>query len=88
MWPELVLTMTYIKNSGLKKALSNNFSLHKIYFYKKLDLSYVQILGSTIYIFLWKKKCIIKLEKWVSQILRETLVDFNKYTIYRVHIKD
>lgn len=80
--------MTYIKNNHLIKVLVNNLSLYKTHFYKKSSFSHLQILGSIIYIFLHKEKCIIKLEKWVLQILKRILIGFNRYIIYKIHIKD
>ena len=88
LWPELVLAMTYIKNIRPTRALANNISPHKAYFYKQLDLSHLQILGSTVYVLLHKEERSIKLEKWAPQALKEILVSFDKRTIYRVHIKD
>lgn len=41
LWPELVLAITYIKNSYSTKVLANNFSPNKVHFYEKSDLSYV-----------------------------------------------
>lgn len=45
LWPELVLAMTYIKNSCPTKTLTNNLSPHKANFREKAELSYVQILS-------------------------------------------
>lgn len=56
LWIELVLAMTYIKNSWPIKALADTLSFYKTYFYKKPDLSYLQILGSIVYILLQNKK--------------------------------
>lgn len=88
LWPKLVLIMTYIKNSRLIKALANDLNLHKAHFYEKPDLSHVQILGSVVYILLYEEERIIKSVKWVRQALRETLVSFNGYMIYKIYIKN
>ena len=88
LWPELILAMTYIKNSRPTRALANNLNFHKTHFHKKPDLSHLRILGSTIYVLLYKKKRSIKSEKWASQVLRGTLVGFDGHTIYKVYIKD
>lgn len=40
LWSELVLVMTYIKNSHLIKAL-DNLSPHEVHFYKQLSLTYL-----------------------------------------------
>lgn len=63
LWLELVLSITYIKNSHPIKAIANNLSSHKAHFYKKLDLLYLQILDTIIYLLLHEEKCIIKSEK-------------------------
>lgn len=64
LWPELVLAMTYIKNSRPTRALANNLSPHKAHFYEKPDLSHLQILGSTVYILLHEEKHSMKSEKY------------------------
>lgn len=63
LWPKLMLAMTYIKNSRLTRALADNLTYHKAHFYKKLDLSHLQILGSIVYILLHKEKHLMKSEK-------------------------
>lgn len=63
LWPELVLAMTYIKNSRPIRALANNLSPYKTYFCKKPDLSQVQILGTTVYVLFYEEECTMKLEK-------------------------
>ena len=88
LWPELVIAITYIKNSRPTRVLANNQSPHEAHFHKKADLSYLQILGSNVYILLHKEKPSMNLEKWASQVLRGILVGFDGHTIYRVHIKD
>lgn len=88
LWLELMLVITYIKNSRLTKVLANNLSPHKAHLYKNLDLLHLQILGSTIYIFLYEEEQTKKSEKWASQALREILIDFNRYIIYKIYIKD
>ncbi len=88
LWPELVLAMTYIKNSRPTRALANDLSPHKAHFREKPDLSHVRILGSTVYVLLHEEERTIKLEKWALRALRGTLVGFDGHTIYRVHIKD
>lgn len=41
LWLELVLAMTYIKNSCSTRVLANDLSLHKAHFHEKPDLSHV-----------------------------------------------
>lgn len=88
LWPELVLAMTYIKNSRPTRALANNLSPHEAHFHEKPDLAYLRILGSTVYVLLHEEERSMKSEKWVPRALRGTLVGFDGHTIYRVHIKD
>lgn len=88
LWPELVLAMTYIKNSRPTRALANNLSPHEAHFHEKPDLSHLRILGSTVYVLLHEEERSMKSEKWAPRALRGTLVGFDGHTIYRVHIKD
>lgn len=88
LWSELVLTIIYIKNSCLTKTLAINLSLYEAHFHKKSDLLYLQILGHTIYILLYKEKHPIKLKRWALRALKRILVGFNGYTIYKAYIKD
>lgn len=62
LWPELVFTITYVKNNWPTKAVQN-LSPHKVYTYKLPDLSHFQVLGSIIYIFLYKEEQKLKSEK-------------------------
>ncbi len=82
------MAITYIKNSQPTSVLANNLSLYKAHFYKKSDLSNLQILSSTIYILLHKEKHSKKSKKWTSQVLKRILVDFNRYKIYKIYFKD
>ena len=88
LWPELVLAMTYIKNNRPKRALAFNISPYKAQFYEQLDLSYLQILGSIVYVLLHEEERLMKSEKWAPQALKRTLVGFDGCTIYRVYIKN
>ena len=63
LWPELVLAMTYIKNSRPMQALEN-ISPHKAQFHEKPNLAHLRILSFTLYILLHKEERLIKLEKW------------------------
>lgn len=53
-----------------------------------LNLHYLCVFGSIIYIFFYKEKCILKPAKWDIRALKDKLVGFNRYIIYKVHIKD
>ena len=87
-WPELVLTMTYIKNSRITKALPQNLSPYKALTRDRPNISHLRILGSIIYIFLHEEEQTLKSEKWATRALKGTLVGYNGHTIYRVHIKE
>lgn len=88
LWPELVLAITYIKKNRLTRALTNNLSPYKAHFCKKPNFSHMQILGSTVYILLYKKERTIKSEKWALRVSKRTLISFDGHIIYMVHIKD
>lgn len=87
LWPELVLAMTYIKNSRLTKALQN-LSSHEALTRDHPNISHLRILGSTVYVFLHEEERSLKSEKWAPRALKGTLVGYNGHTIYRVHIKE
>ena len=87
LWQELVLAITYIKNSQPTQALKN-ISPYKNPFHDQPNVTYLQILGSTVYILLHKEKRLMKSEKWASQALKRILVGYNEHTIYRVHIRN
>ena len=63
LWPELVLTMTYIKNNRPTRTLQNNISPYKAYSKEALNLTQLQIFGSTVYVLPHKEKRSIKSEK-------------------------
>lgn len=62
LWQELVLTITCIKNNHPIRVLAN-LTPPEAHFYKKPELSHLQILGSTVYILLYKKEHIMNSEK-------------------------
>lgn len=69
LWPKLVLIMTYIKNTRPTTAFQN-LSPHKALFQEFLNLSYLQILVSIVYVLLHKEKQSIKSEKWAPRDLK------------------
>lgn len=63
LWPKIILAITYVKNFRLTKALEGGKpyqALNK----KKPDLSYLQILVSTVYVLIHKEEYTLKSEKW------------------------
>ena len=87
LWPKLILAMTYVKNNKLTRALQNP-SPYKVYSQEPPNLTYLQILGSTIYVLLPEKEQLIKSEKWASRILKRVLLGYDGHTIYWVYIKN
>ena len=87
IWLKLLLAMIYIKNSCPTKAFEN-LSAHQAHFHKQLNLKHLWIIGSMVYVLLYKEKRLIKSEMWVSQALIGILVGYDGHTIYRVHIKE
>ncbi len=87
LWPELVLAMTYVKNTWSTKALQN-LRPYEVLTQDHPDISHLQILVSTVYIFLHKEERSLKSEKRAPIALKETLVGYNCHTIYPVHIKE
>ena len=87
MWPELIFAITYIRNNRPTRVLQN-LSPHKILLQKFLTLSYLQILGSRVYVLLHKEAELMKSEKWTSRALNGVLVGYYSHIIHRVYIKD
>lgn len=86
-WLKLVFAMTYVKNNQLTRAVQN-LSLYEVYTHKLPNLSHLQVLGSTVYVFLHKKEQILKSEKQALRALKKTLVGYDGHTIYCIHLKD
>lgn len=87
LWPKILLAMINIKNNRPTKALSNNITSQEAQNKEISNLSYLRILGSTIYVFLHEEERSRKFEKWAPRALKEILVEYNGHTIYRVFIK-
>ena len=87
LWPELVLAMTYIKNSRPTQALEN-ISLHEAHFYKQPNLAHLRIPGSSVYVLLHEEERSMKSEKWALRALKGILVGYDGHTIYKVHIRE
>ena len=51
-------------------------------------LQYLWILGSIVYVFLYKEEQSLKSAKWEARALKDKLVSFDGHTIYNVYIKD
>lgn len=55
LWFELVLAMTYVKNSRPTKAMQN-LSPYKTLIQDYLNILHLWVLGFTVYVFLYKEK--------------------------------
>ena len=55
LWPELVLAMTYVKNSRPTKALQN-LSPYEALTRDHPDISHLRVLGSTVYVFPYEEE--------------------------------
>lgn len=81
LWPKLILAIMYINNNWPMRVVQN-LSPHKIYIHKLLNIFHLQILSSTVYVFLYQEEQMLKSEKWASRTLKKTLVGHNSHTIY------
>lgn len=52
------------------------------------SFQHLHILKSTVYVFFYKEEYTLKLTKWEVETLKRKLIGFDKYIIYRVHIKE
>lgn len=80
LWPKVILAMTYIKNVQSIKALEGN-NPYSVQNNTNLDIEYLQVLSSTIYVFFHKEEQALKSEKWQLEALRETLIEYDGYII-------
>lgn len=55
LWPEIIFAITQVKNVRPIYALEGSNSYQALSS-KSLDVNYLQILGSNVYIFIYKKK--------------------------------
>lgn len=90
---EIVLAITHIKNLRSMRVLERSISPAKIqnkdFSNKNLpNFHHFCILNLIVYIFFYKKKCILKSAKWDTRALKGKLVRFDGNTIYKIHIKD
>lgn len=84
--PKIILVIIYIKNIRPTSLLKDK-NPHEIYFNKALELGHLQVLGSTVYVFIYKEKQNLKSEKFKAWALKSILVGYNRHTIYRVFIQ-
>ena len=67
LWSEVFLAMTNVKNICPISTLSRK-SLHKSQFYKAIDVLHFHVLGSTVYVLIYKKEQNIKSKKFEGQV--------------------
>lgn len=79
------MARTQVKNVRLAKVIEKN-SIHKTHFKKSSHINHLYVLKSIVYIFIFKKEQTLKLEKFEAQALKDTLIRYNKYIIYRIFI--
>ena len=87
LWLELLLAIMYMKNNWPIRVIQN-LSPNKAYTHKLSNLSHLGVLGSTIYIFLYKEEQMLESEKWAPKALKGTVVGYNSHKIFQVHFKD
>lgn len=87
LWPKFLLAITYVKNNWPIRAFQD-LSPYESYIHKPSDLAHLQILGSMVYVFLYKEERTLKSEKWAPRVLNGTLVGYNSHTIYQIYLKD
>lgn len=63
LWIEIILAMNYVKNVRLTSALQGK-NPYQAQQEKSPDMSHLQILGSTVYVFIHDEKRVLKSEKW------------------------
>lgn len=85
LWLEVILAMSQIKNVKPIKALEGN-NPHKAHFKKSPNINYLQVLGTIIYMFIYKKERTLKLEKFEARALKDIFVGYDGHTIYKVFI--
>ena len=74
LWPKIILAIIYIKNIKLISLLKDR-NLYNIYFNKVPTLSYLQVLGFIVYVFIYKEKQNLKSEKFEVWALKKRLLD-------------
>lgn len=90
LWPEVILTMTHIKNLRPTQALKRSISTAEMQNNSKVfsKLYHLYIFGSTVYIFFYKEKYTLKSAKWDTRAFKRKLVGYNGHTIYKIYIKE
>lgn len=89
LWLKILIALTYIKNNYPTKTFPSNATLHKIQSQENtINISHLQVLDFTMYLFFHEEKQSKKSKKWAPRLLKELLVGYDGYTTHRVHIID
>lgn len=81
--------MTIIKNNCLTKALPFNTTPYKAQSQETtINMSQLNVLDSTRYLYLDNEKQLYKSEKQALRALKKSLVSYDYHTIHKVHLKD
>lgn len=79
--------MTHIQNLRLTSTLKG-LSPHKLLHNELPELSYLRLLGSTVYVLIHKEEQELKSETFVLRALKGKLVRFDNHIIYRVYVEE
>ena len=85
LWPEILLAITYVSNL-IPTSFLKGQSLFETSFKRLSNLEHLRILGSIVYVFIYKEKQKAKSTKWALQGKREVFVSYDRGTIYHVYL--
>ncbi len=86
LWPEILLAMTHVSNL-LPTSLLDRLSPYEVSTGLLPQLNHLQVLGSTVYVFIHEEKRKAKSVKWEPRAKRGLLVGYDGYSIYRVYLE-
>ena len=78
--------MTHVKNIRPTSSFKDK-NLYKIHFNKTPELSHLQVLGSTVYVFIREEEQNLKSEKFEARALKGTFIEYDGHIIYKVFIR-
>lgn len=87
LWPEIVLAMVHVKNIRPTSSLTDGRTPHELMEKKLPTIDHLQVLGSTVYVFIHEadqKGEKSKAAKFAPRAQRGKLVGYDEKTIYRV----
>lgn len=86
-WPEIIPAMTQVKNVKPTSALERG-NPHQTLHDSPPSVNHLRVLGSMVYVFIYKEEQNLKLEKFEAQALKGIFIGYNGHTIYRVFIRE